>query len=126
MSVRHVPVTLALLVSACAPTLPMRPVSLVDVEGGEQGQIVRLEREVTVGLPTGYQRTLQAGTSWKRIGRIPDGDVFEPVDSVLTIEGRSIREAYLVVRDSRLVGFFMPVEDAFSALTDPVSLTFSR
>ena len=104
----------------------MRPVELDPLLTREHGETVRLEKRVTVDLPTGYRSTLRQGTTWQLIGTLPYGKVYEPADSVLTVEGRHIREAYLVVKDGRLMGFYMPVEDAFSALPSPIPLRFSR
>ena len=50
------------------------------------------------------------------MGRSREGEIFRPVDRVFTVEGAQIHEAYLVLNGERIVGFYLPVERAFSAV----------
>ncbi len=77
---------------------------------------------VPIQLETGYQRTLKAGSVWRLAGHLPQGSVYAPVDSVLTIEGRQVHEAWLVVCEGTLLGFYLPGESAYSPLTRPIAL----
>lgn len=77
---------------------------------------------IPIRLETGYQRTLKAGSIWRLAGRLPQGSVYAPVDSVLTIEGRQVHEAWLVVREGTLLGFYLPGESAYSPLSQPILL----
>lgn len=79
---------------------------------------------VTLSLGTGYQRNIITGSRWERVGTVPQGDVYRPVGTVFTIEGANMHEAFLVVRDSKVVGFYLPGEGAFSTLDPPVMLPF--
>jgi hypothetical protein len=74
------------------------------------------------GAPCGYSRTLRKGSHWKRVGALPQGDVFKPEDQVLTLECSNIFEAYLVVSKKQLVGFYLPVEKGFVEAADPLNL----
>lgn len=86
---------------------------------------VRVLRDsATVELPTRYRRTLAQGSRWRAIGSVAQGTVYRPVDTVFTIEGRQVHEAYLVVSTGLLVGFFLPGESSYSALSTPVPLSF--
>ena len=76
----------------------------------------RLEEEMTVDLGTGYSRTLRRGTTWVYVGTIKEGDVFKTSDQILTIEASNIYEAYIVVSSENLIGFYLPVEKAYSPL----------
>lgn len=78
-----------------------------------------LAEAVEIELETGYSRTLRPATTWRLHGRIPEGAVYRSADQVLTVEGRDVQEAYLVVVDGALVGFYLPVERAFSPLAEP-------
>ena len=69
----------------------------------------------------GFSRTLRIGTQWEMIGDIEQGQVFKPLDTVLTVEGAHVREAYVVTRDGLWIGFWLPVERAYSPLRTPVS-----
>jgi hypothetical protein len=76
--------------------------------------------------PCGYRRTLKKGTHWQLVGAIPQGEVFKSVDQVLTLECSNIFEAYLVVFEKRLVGFYLPVEKGFVAAAEPLYLPMKR
>ena len=81
-----------------------------------------VEKEVNVTPSTGYTRTLKSGSRWKYVGRIPEGAVYKIEDDVFMLEGKHMREAYCVISQDRLVGFFLPVETSFVPLSPPVSL----
>ncbi|HUS55077.1 MAG TPA: hypothetical protein VMY41_13890 [Thermohalobaculum sp.] len=83
-------------------------------------QVVVLENEAVARSTGGYLRTLSSGSQWVSMGSIREGAVMKPVDTVLTVEGIHVREAYIVVRDDRWVGFWLPNEEAFSPVADPV------
>lgn len=83
-------------------------------------QIVVLENEAAARSTGGYQRTLSPGSQWVSMGSIREGVVMKPVDTVLTVEGIHVREAYIVVRNDQWVGFWLPNEEAFSPVADPV------
>ncbi|SCK49853.1 hypothetical protein VAR608DRAFT_4980 [Variovorax sp. HW608] len=82
----------------------------------------RLPSDVSIRLATGYSRSLPAGSQWRPIGQLLQGQVYRPLDSVFTIEGRQVHEAYLVVRADVLTGFYLPAEGRFSPLDPPVQL----
>ena len=84
-----------------------------------------LEEKLEVKLPTGYTRTLQGGTSWHYVSRINYGDIYKTKDQILTIEGSNIYEAFIVVSEDQLVGFYLPVEQAFSPLSKPLPLKYT-
>ena len=83
---------------------------------------MRVQGAVHIQLPTRYKRELAAGSRWRLVGRVPQGDVYRPVDTVFMIEGEQVHEAYLVVADHQLVGFYLPAETRYSALAAPVSI----
>ncbi|SOZ22824.1 conserved hypothetical protein [Cupriavidus taiwanensis] len=76
----------------------------------------------TVQLDTGYSRTLPERSVWSRMGRVPQGDIYRPIGTIFTIEGRQVHEAYLVIRDKTLVGFYLPGEQNYSPLSTAVPL----
>lgn len=73
-----------------------------------------------------YSRILRQGTTWDFAGTIPEGEVYKPRDQVLTIEASHVYEAYLVLSDSSLVGFYLPVEQAFAPLAKPRKLPIEQ
>ncbi len=101
--------------TACAPELyrtvvEFRPLS------EETQKVLRVREPVNIRLDSGYTREIKAGSAWRFIGTVPQGRVFRPVDDVFTVEGANVHEAYLVLDSGRLVGFYLPVEGAFSPL----------
>jgi hypothetical protein len=53
---------------------------------------------------------------------IEQGEVFKPLDQCLTVECSNVFEAYLVVQNHQLTGFYLPVQDGFVPLKGPVDL----
>ncbi len=82
----------------------------------------RLAADVDVDIGFGYHRTLKRGSTWRAVGRLPNGDVYTTGDQVLTVEASNIQEAYIVVESRKLIGFYLPVERTFSPLRQPVGL----
>jgi hypothetical protein len=87
-------------------------------------QTLEVSSPVTLTLSTGYQRSILAGSRWEHVGFVPQGDVYRPVGNVLTIEGANMHEAFLVLRDGRVVGFYLPGERAYSALDPATRITY--
>jgi hypothetical protein len=81
-----------------------------------------LGKEIQITLDTGYNRTLKNGVIWNYVGLIPPGEVFKTNDQILTVEGSNIFEAYIVVSSGKLIGFYLPVEKAFSSISVPIEL----
>ena len=72
-------------------------------------------------LDSGYSRAIEQGTEFVELGSIKEGRVLKPTKTTFTIEGAHMHEAYPVVRDGRLVGFYLPVEKAFAPLSNAAS-----
>lgn len=84
-----------------------------------------IAQDASVELDTGYTRSLKAGTQWIQAGTVSQGGVYKPYKDVFTLEGAHIHEAYLVVSEGQLVGFYLPVEGAYSPLTRKVRLNLN-
>lgn len=78
------------------------------------------------GLPCGYSRNLSKNSKWNCVGTINQGQVYKPVSTCFTLECSNVYEAYLVVRDNNLMGFYLPVEKGFNSLKKPIPLPLSR
>ncbi|RAS05034.1 hypothetical protein C7415_109141 [Cupriavidus alkaliphilus] len=87
---------------------------------------IQILSATTVKLDTGYSRTLPQRSVWSRLGRVPQGDVYRPIGTIFTIEGRQVHEAYLVIRDKTLVGFYLPGEQNYSPLSTAVPLNLGE
>ena len=89
----------------------------------QSGQFLTMKKAVEIaGAPCGYSRTLQEGSNWELIGSVPEGNVYKPLDQVLTVECSNVYEAYLVCVSQSLVGFYLPVEHGFVALKKAIEL----
>jgi hypothetical protein len=93
------------------------------VSASQQAVIRIVEQVATIQLASGYRRTIATQSRWRVVGTLPQGQVLRPIGTVFTIEGRQVHEAYLVVMNSNLVGFYLPGESHFSPLDKPVPLT---
>lgn len=118
-------VTSALLIG-CAAEIYRTPTQF-SPSTSEGGRFLVITHDVTVVPTSGYPRTLKTGSTWKYIGRTPQGAVFQIKDDVFVIGGRNRHEAYCVISDDhQLVGFFLPVEQAFVPLSSPVQLPINQ
>lgn len=125
MSIKAVLVSVtALMLCACAPSIPVQSTEFVPVIATQQ--CVRVTSSVTVRLTSGYSRKVRSGSFWQPVGTIAQGVVLRPVGDVFTIEGRQVHEAYLVTKADFIVGFFLPGESHFSPLEPPQSITIER
>ena len=107
--------------AGCAARVPVMVAELTPLQDARLAPLV-ITAEVPVRLSTGYTRPIPAGSRWQAVGRLPQGEVFQPVGSVYAIEGRDIHEAYLVVRAGILQGFYLPGESRYSPLPSPIPL----
>ena len=115
--------TLALL-AACA--VVHAPVDFVALDTAAPAQPQRLASAVTIEFDTGYRRTIKAASQWKLVGSVAQGEVFKPVNDVFALEGAHMHEAYLVVHQGSVVGFYLPAERSFSSLRQQIPFSFSR
>lgn len=104
----------AALLFGCAQKLRMEPVSMIPEK--VMGAPLLLQASVTGASSAGYSRTLKIETRWLKIGAIRQGEVLKPLDTTLTAEAGHVREANIVVSRNQWVGFWLPVEQAFSPL----------
>lgn len=113
------------LLAACASEVLRMPAELLADPPGKVQRYVSREA-VVLRLDTGYERTLPRATELADIGGIQEGRVLKPMNATFTIEGAHIHEAFPVVRDHRVVGFYLPVERAFSPLSQPATILMDR
>lgn len=104
-------VEIRMLPSPLSPTLAQTP------------RVYQLASEVAGESSAGYDRTLPMGSRWREVGTIREGQVYQPVDTIVTAEGVNVHEAYIVANEGQWVGFWLPYEEAFSPLSNPVAIT---
>jgi len=89
----------------------------------QTGTLLTLTDEVKiVDAPCGYARTLKKNSRWELCGSVTEGKVYKPLDQVFTVECSHVYEAYLVVDENYLSGFYLPVEGTFVSVPDKISL----
>lgn len=115
---------LTLGLAACAPEVVRRPEALAPM-AGSPGSSIEILKEAKVDVGPGYRRTIWEGSVWTRVGRVSQGEVYRPVTHVFTVEGAHVHEAYLVLDGDRVVGFYLPVERAFSPAPEGPSTKLS-
>jgi hypothetical protein len=96
------------------------PAAMAPVNGAAAGQIV-IARDVEIETP-GYDRTLRQDTVWLAAGSVAQGVVYKPRDTVFTLEGTNVHEAYLVLSGGRLVGYYLPAEHSYVAQAQPIDV----
>jgi len=114
--------SVALFLAACAAPVPVVDARLAPLTGAPS-QRIQLQSSAVVRLSTGRNRPLAAGSQWQAVGTLAEGTVYRPVEGVFQIVGRNVHEAYLVIRDGVLHGFYLPGESRFSPLVPPLPLT---
>jgi hypothetical protein len=107
--------------SGCASEVVRHPVELVQ-PAQSPPRAIRLVEPARFILDAGYERRLAAGTTFVEFGHIPQGEVYRPTSTVLTVEGAHIHEAFPVLRGNQVVGFYLPGDKAFSPLSQPIPL----
>lgn len=85
-------------------------------------QSLTLKETIDITSAPCYRRTLRQGTKWDLLGAIPEGEVYKSQDQVMTVECSNIHEAYLVIFEGSLVGFYLPVEKGFVKISNPIKL----
>ncbi len=85
-----------------------------------------MNEQTAVKPSSGYRRIIKAGSLWKYEGSIPEGEVYRIQNDVFMVEGANMHEAYSVLDGELLVGFYLPVKQAFAPLPKAVPLKFSH
>lgn len=113
------------LLSGCAfdiVSVKHTPATLTPL--GTAAPMLVLQTDASIPIGTGFPTKLKKGTKWRKVGSLPQGDVYATQDQVLTVEASHIHEAQLVLSDRNVIGFYLPVERAFTAASAPVQLAF--
>lgn len=111
--------------TGCAANLPRSPTSFTPTHGARPETLV-IANDANITPSTGYTRTIKAGSTWVKVGAIPQGDVYKIRDDVFLLEGAHMHEAYSVVTAGHLVGFYLPFEQAFVVISPEVPLSLKN
>lgn len=105
---------LCLLLAACATEVARQPGNFTPLAATGNIESRIIQRDVSVTLNSGYSRLVPRGMKCELVGSVSQGKVYRAANTVFTVEGAHIHEAYLVVERGNLVGFYLPVERAFT------------
>ena len=97
----------------------------INFQSTDEIESIEVTKPIYLSLDTGYSREIEVGSTWKLVGHavargVNKGKVYKPVGDILTIEGTQQYEAYLVVANGKVVGFYLPASSRFSPLTKQV------
>ena len=110
---------LPLVVAACAAMIDSSPVTYTPLATTTDA---KLRGSLEIKLSPPYKRTLADGSRWRLVGKVPQGNVYKPLDAPFSIEGRQVHEAYLVIAAGSLVGFYLPAEGGYSPLSGAIPI----
>lgn len=116
-------VLIALTCVGCAPEIVRQAIPYVQKTGAPE--FIQLTKSVKVPNWSGTGNSLFVGTRWDLVGEVSHGRVYRSKDSVFFLQGANSHEAYLVVRDKKLMGFYLPGEKAWSALEPALDIESS-
>lgn len=108
----------ALLPAGCADA----PQTTTQFVSASDSSSVVLTQNTTVPMPLMVRATnpLLKGTVWRTIGHCDQGDIYSTNDQTITITTANQRQAWPVVHDGQVVGFFLAVEKTFTPASKPV------
>jgi hypothetical protein len=112
-----------LFLSGCAfdfAHVRYKPTEYVPSPGVRKSFVMAESMEITEG--TCYDRTLRKGKKWNLTGSISEGEIYKSSEQILTLECSNVHEAYLVVANGSIVGFYLPVEKGFVGISKPMKM----
>ena len=112
----------ATLALAGCMSLSVRPTTYTPVPSAAAVQPLRLAKAVAAPLTNDATVVLAEGSQWLPAGSIPQGMVYRKLGGTLMIDAKRLREAYPVVADNKLVGFYFPGETSFTPVTYATTL----
>ena len=114
---------LCITASGCASDIQRVASGFTPAAGGT-GRAIVITMNTEVQPSNSYKRLLMNGSKWKLIGHVAQGNVYEIQNDVFMLEAKHMHQAHLVLSSgNRLVGFFLPVEEAFVPLSPAIPLS---
>jgi len=116
-------VLVTLLCAGCAPEIVRSTIPFVQKTGSDE--VIQLSKSTTVPNYSGAGNTLFVGTRWQYVGDVSHGKVYRSRDTVFFLRGANTHEAYLVIKDKKLLGFYLPGDKAWSPLEPALDVDFT-
>lgn len=109
--------------TGCAPEIVRSAIPYV--QKTDDKEVIQLTKSTTIPNYSGAGNKLFVGTRWDHVGEVVHGKVYRSKDSVFFLRGANTHEAYLVIKDKRLVGFYLPGDKAWSVLAPSLDIEFA-
>lgn len=114
----------SVLLIGCAANLPRTPTPFIP--SADNAERITIRHDIEATPPTGYRRTLKAGSTWAKVGTTPQGTVYKIENDVFSLVGAHQHEAHAVIANGSLVGFYLPVEQAFVDISPDIPLHLNK
>lgn len=75
--------------------------------------LFELKDSITIKATNAKSSTIRSGTKWLEVGSIDQGTVYRTKDQVVIVNSFDVHEGYIVVKESTVVGYYLPVEKTF-------------
>lgn len=115
---------LAIFLVSCASNVKTQITASPQYLDNYSEKTIQITETLKVSSSAGYSRVIKSGSRWEYVGSISNGNVYKSANSIFTIEGSHVHEAYLVIENRKLAGFYLPVERAFSKANNAQSLNY--
>lgn len=115
-------IAIAFSLLGCASEMVRTQTRMNETDSSQQRRVITFVDNVVIKLSSGYSREIAKDSKWLLVGTTKEGNIFKPTDTVFTIEGAHVREAYLAISNNRLIGFYIPGENSFSPLGSSILL----
>jgi hypothetical protein len=112
---------LVLALAGCM-SVPITPTAFTPADKAAAARPSQLTRPVAVLLPNETGVSLPGGSQWILAGSIPQGQVYRKANGTLMVDAQRLREAYLVVSNQALTGFYFPGESAYTPVSHATAL----
>ena len=99
-----------MLQAACSTTVVELAAPMTTVDGDV---IYTVVNNVTIDAPRAAPTVIRAGTTWRQVGTIEQGNVFDTKDQVVIVNSFNVEEAAIVTKDQMVVGYYLKVSGAF-------------
>jgi hypothetical protein len=109
--------------AACAPEIVRSTIPFV--QKTDSRETIQLTRSATIPNYSGTGTQVFIGTRWDYVGDVSYGKVYRSKDTVFFLRGANTHEAYLVIKDNKLLGFYLPGDKAWSPLEPALDIAFT-
>lgn len=102
--------SLLLFLSACSVNQQRLSTALIPITDSTKYE---LQSSIILKAANAADTLLKQGTRWVEVGTIHQGRVFRTKDQVVIVNSFNVHEGDIVVKESQVVGYYLPVEGTF-------------